>query len=215
MVKRKLYFIVFITGLFIITACSNNHSDSNQMSNDTSKIDTVAIKIVKDSLKNKKSLTKEEALKRFNQYLNQNKKKYAEFGDIQNIQSSSGDYSGDGILEYFFEVKYYPGGDYVYPEYFYYDSETDHFFYLKKSAESDYIYSYSFTKIEHNSITGSVTLFTAFSGIDYFTEEVKGSFQIVNDQIVLNKEYLTKLKQAEKTLKKRFDEAIKKNIIEE
>lgn len=203
------------TTIFLINSCQNKQSDSNQFNNDTSKIDTVAIKIVKDSLKNKKSLTKEEALKRFNQYLNQNKKKYAEFGDLENIQLSSGDYTGDGALEYFFEAKYYPGGDYVYPEYFYYDSETDQFFHLKKGKESEYIYTYSFKKIEHNLITGSVSLFTAFSGIDYFTEEVDASFHIENYQIILNKEYLTKLKQAEKTLKKRADEAIKKNIINE
>ncbi len=201
---------VIITA-FLITACNSKQSDFNN----TLKKDTIAVNNVKDTLMLKKSLTKEEALKRFNQYLNQNKKKYAEFGDLENIQLSSGDYTGDGTLEYFFEAKYYPGGDYVYPEYFYYDSETDHFFYLKKGIESNYINSYSFIKIEHNLITGSVTLFTAFSGIDYFTEEVKVSFHIVNNQIVLNKEYLTKLKLSEKTLKKRADEAIKKNIINE
>lgn len=68
--------------------------------------------------------------------------------------------------------------------------------------------NYSFEKNENNLITDSVSNLKDIKSVDSFTEKVKAMYYFANNQIVLNRENLTKLNQTEKVLMNRVDKRI-------
>ena len=151
-------------------------------------------------------MTKSESITRLRQFIKKNTKKYADYGEIEDIISVGGNYSDDGVLDYLFTVNFYPGGDYIHPINFYYDSELDEFKELTLSTPLALLNNINAKEIKPEKIIGTGELFGAFDGEHSAVRSVKAEFSINGSKIVCENSFLPKFKKAQKDLAKELDQ---------
>jgi hypothetical protein len=186
--KATYYLLMISTSFFV--AC-NSTSEKAATSNAVKPVEAERA----DSLKPLDepipvSITKAEAKKRLEQYLKVNKRKFEENGEIQEIEIGFGDYDGDQKDDFFFTAMYFGGGDYLYPEYFYYDSKTDAIrnVSLKSKFDTD-IHNVKVRSIDKSGLSGVSDVWAAFSGEHSYWRTVKTKFQLVGNSITIEKAY--------------------------
>jgi len=159
----------------------------------------------------KVSKTKEEVLALVKDYIKKNKRKLSIEGEIQEYLCISGDYSGDELNDFFVTVVYYPGGDFVYREYFFYSSDNDEVNVLKigktldKSVHEN-INSINAQRIEKGKIVGKAFLMISFNVEEDFTADVPCTFTIDNNKILIDKTHSKAFNRANKRILTQYQE---------
>jgi hypothetical protein len=199
---------IIITGLVLslsTLSCSEKKSkteDQNVIKNTEAKteIDTISEtpKIA--------SMTKSESIDKLKQFLKKNSKKYNDYGEIEEIKSTGGDYNGDGVLDFIYTVNFYPGGDYIHPSNFYYDSKKGEFSELTLSTPLKILNNINANEIKEGKISGTAELFSAFDGEHSAIRSVNAEFTVKDSKIFCDKSFLPKFKKAEKSIQKELDQ---------
>jgi hypothetical protein len=189
----------FMFGM-VLFGCGGNESPNNTGISDKGR----------DSLKTEQStdeksapvvsLTESEARKRLTGFIKENKKKYREYGEIEDIKLASGTYGADDALDYLFTVYFYPGGDFVYPSHFYYDSETDEVRELSLANGTETWQFIVVRKMVQGKISGDANLWNAYGPEIAASESIKAEFTIEGNKLLLDKKYLAAMRRAEKKL---------------
>jgi hypothetical protein len=185
-------------------SCSENGSNTKEKSvlkNTEAKIE---VKTITETPKIA-SMTKSESITRLRQFIKKNTKKYVDYGEIEDIISTGGNYSDDRVLDYLFTVNFYPGGDYIHPTNFYYDSELDEFRELTLSTPLSLLNNINAKEIKPGKIIGTGELFDAFDGEHSAVRSVKAEFSINGSKIVCENSYLPKFKKAQKEIAKELE----------
>ena len=151
------------------------------------------------------SMTKSESITRLRQFIKKNTKKYVDYGEIEDIISTGGNYSDDGVLDYLFTVNFYPGGDYIHPTNFYYDSELDEFRELTLSTPLALLNNINAKEIKPGKIIGTGELFDAFDGEHSAVRSVKAEFSMNGSKIVCENSFLPKFKKAQKEIARELE----------
>ena len=190
-----------------ISACGNSEKNNEQKVEPQSETsENTETTSPSDAAPKKASMTKAESISKLKDYLRSNTKKYADYGEIEDIISVGGNYSDDGVLDYLFTVNFYPGGDYIHPTNFYYDSELDEFKELTLSAPLSLLNNINAKEIKKGKIIGTGELFDAFDGEHSAIRSVKAEFSINGSKIVCENSFLPKFKKAQKDIAKELDQ---------
>lgn len=190
-----------------ISACGNSEKNNKQkVEPQTETSENTEITSPSDAAPKKVSMTKAESISKLRAYLRANTKKYVDYGEIEDIISVGGNYSDDGVLDYLFTVNFYPGGDYIDPTNFYYDSELDEFKELTLSAPLSLLNNINAKEIKKGKIIGTGELYDAFDGEHSAVRSVKAEFSINGSKIVCEKSFLPKFKKAQKDIAKELDQ---------
>ena len=190
-----------------ISACGNSEKNNEQKVEPQSETsENTETTSPSDAAPKKASMTKAESISKLKAYLRANTKKYADYGEIEDIISVGGNYSDDGVLDYLFTVNFYPGGDYIHPTNFYYDSELDEFKELTLSTPLSLLNNINAKEIKQGKIIGTGELFDAFDGEHSAVRSVKAEFSINGSKIVCKNSYLPKFKKAQKEIAKELDQ---------
>jgi hypothetical protein len=152
------------------------------------------------------SLTKKEAEERMKAFLKENRRKYSDYGEFQDMDLIGGNYTTDGATDYFYSVNFYPGGDYVYTTHFFYESEQDKIRELSINKATDFMKSIDVKEITEGKLIGSADLWSAFSGEHSASRSVNAEFTIEGSKICYDKKYLPKFKKAEKEISNELDQ---------
>ncbi len=201
----KLIFSSIVVTL-TISACGNSEKNNEQKAEPKSKTsENTETTGSSDAAPKKASMTKDESLRKLRSYLRANTKKYADYGEIEDIISVGGNYSDDGVLDYLFTVNFYPGGDYIHPTNFYYDSELDEFKELTLSSPLSLLNNINAKEIKQGKIIGTGELFDAFDGEHSAIRSVKAEFSINGSKIVCENSYLPKFKKAQKEIARELE----------
>jgi len=190
-----------------INACGNSEKNNEQKvetqpktSENTETTDSF------DAAPKKVSMTKAESIGKLRAYLRSNTKKYVDYGEIEDIISVGGNYSDDGVLDYLFTVNFYPGGDYIHPTNFYYNSELDEFRELTLSTPLALLNNINAKEIKPGKIIGTGELFDAFDGEHSAIRSVKAEFSLNGSKIVCENSFLPKFKKAKKDIAKELEQ---------
>ena len=173
--------------------------------------DTLTVKneISEPEEKSVVSLTEKEAEKRMKTFLKENSRKYKDYGEYQDMDLVGGNYTKDGALDYFYNVNFYPGGDFVYTTHFFYESDQDKIRELNINKATDLMRSIDVKKITEGKLLGSAYLFNAL-GIEYdASRSVNAEFTIEGNKIYFDPKYLPKFKKAEKEISSELDQKLK------
>ena len=190
-----------------ISACGNSEKNNEQKVEPQSETsENTETTSPSDVAPKKASMTKAESISKLKAYLRSNTKKYADYGEIEDIISVGGNYSDDGVLDYLFTVNFYPGGDYIDPTNFYYDSELDEFKELTLSTPLALLNNINAKEIKKGKIIGTGELYDAFDGEHSAVRSVKAEFSINGSKIVCEKSFLPKFKKAQKDIAKELDQ---------
>ena len=190
-----------------ISACGNSEKNNEQKVEPQLKTsENTETTGSSDAAPKKVNMTKAESISKLRAYLRANTKKYADYGEIEGIISVEGNYSDDGVLDYLFTVNFYPGGDYIHPTNFYYDSELDEFKELTLSAPLSLLNNINAKEIKKGKIIGTGELFDAFDGEHSAVRSVNAEFSINGSKIVCEKSFLPKFKKAQKDIAKELDQ---------
>jgi hypothetical protein len=150
------------------------------------------------------SLTEKEAEKRMKTFLKENSRKYE--GEFQDMDLVGGNYTKDGALDYFYNVQFYPGGDFVYTTHFFYESDQDKIRELKINKATDFMKNIDVKKISEGKLIGSAHLWSAFSGEHDAYRSVNAEFTIEGNKIYFDPKYVPKFKKAEKEISSELDQ---------
>ena len=190
-----------------ISACGNSEKNNEQKVEPQLKTsENTETTGSSDAAPKKVNMTKAESISKLRAYLRANTKKYADYGEIEGIISVEGNYSDDGVLDYLFTVNFYPGGDYIDPTNFYYDSELDEFKELTLSTPLALLNNINAKEIKKGKIIGTGELYDAFDGEHSAVRSVKAEFSINGSKIVCEKSFLPKFKKAQKDIAKELDQ---------
>jgi hypothetical protein len=205
--KRAFLFLVVLLSL---TACSPA-TEKKGNNKETSKQPVIANEKPLPSEEKKTSKTKDEVLTLVKDYIKKNKRKLSIEGEIQEYLCVGGDYSGDGLNDFFVTVTYFPGGDFVYPEYFFYSSDSEEVSVLKVANSLDKsvhenIHWIQAKRIEKGKVIGKALLMMAWSVEEDFNAEVPCSFAIENNKIVIDKSHSQAFNRANKRIVTQFQE---------
>ena len=150
------------------------------------------------------SLTEKEAEKRMKAFLKENSRKYE--GEFQDMDLVGGNYTKDGALDYFYNVQFFPGGDFVYTTHFFYESDQDKIRELNINKATDFMKNIDVKKITEGKLTGSAKLWNAFGIENDASRSVNAEFTIEGNKIYFDPKYLPKFKKAEKEISSELDQ---------
>ena len=189
-----------------LNSCGGAEKPKTTVNN--TKKDTLTVKneITEPEEKPVVSLTEKEAEKRMKTFLKENSKKYKDYGEFQDMDLVGGNYTKDGALDYFYNVNFYPGGDYVYTTNFFYESDQDKIRELSINKASDFMKNIDVKKITEGKLIGSANLWNAFSGEHSASRSVNAEFTIEGNKIYFDPKYLPKFKKAEKEISSELDQ---------
>lgn len=200
---------IFLCLVLINAGCSNSSAETKDASGNSA--DTLGMTSPQNegangnlnSQKTVVSLTKKEAEQRMEAFVKQNKKKYADYGEIDNLSCVGGNYTLDGALDYFYSVGFYGGGDYVYTTNFFYNSDQDKITELSINQPeelSNDLKSITAKELKEGVVIGTAELFGAFSGEHSASRSVEAEFIIDGDKISYDKKFLPKFLKAKKDI---------------
>jgi len=204
MKKNTIIFGVFIFAVVNIISCggANNNTMESASSRD-SPLPSRDIKMVENAPKF--SLTKDEATKRMQSFLQENHEKYSNYGEVQEIELTGGNYTSDGVLDYFCVVHFYPGGDWVYPLNFFYESDKDKVRELTFGNGPEILQTIALDNISEGRLIGKAIMWLATSGVDFAKREIDAEFTLQGNKIFVNIKYLPLLSKAEKEILKELE----------
>ena len=196
--------IVLATLLFLTNCGGSSDKTTTEKKSDKDTL-TVKNKSEEDKEKPIVSLTEKEAEAKMKSFLKENSRKYREYGEFQDMDLVGGNYNADGAFDYFYKVNFYPGGDFVYPTHFFYDSEQDKIRELTLSKSSKYLQSVQAKEVIEGKIIGSANVWSARSMDLEAFRDVKAEFTIDGSKINCDKKFIPKLKKAEKEIDAELD----------
>jgi len=190
----------------LLNSCGGSEEPKTTKNN--TKKDTLTVKneITEPEEKPVVSLTEKEAEKRMKTFLKENSRKYKDYGEFEDMDLVGGDYTKDGALDYFYNVNFYPGGDFVYTTHFFYESDKDEIRELKINKASDFMSNIDVKKITEGKLIGSANLWNAFSGEHSASRSVNAEFTIEGNKIYFDPKYLPKFKKAEMEISIELDQ---------
>lgn len=201
--KRSLILNSLIASAFSLVFISCENGTNTKSKPKASDIDTsLSASIDTSSAKaaTVPSLTKKEAEAKMKAFLKENSKKYREYGELQEMNLIGGNYDQDGGLDYFYKLSFYPGGDFVYPYHFFYDSKEGKIRELVLNKPTSNMQSIDAKEIKEGKIIGNASIFSALNvEIDAF-RNVAAEFTIDGNKINCDKKFTPKLKKAEKEI---------------
>ena len=183
-------------------------SEEPKTTKNNTKKDTLTVKneITEPEEKPVVSLTEKEAEKRMKTFLKENSRKYKDYGEFEDMDLVGGNYTKDGALDYFYNVKFYPGGDFVYTTHFFYESDKDEIRELNINKATDFMKNIDVKKINEGILIGSANLWNAL-GIEHdASRSVNAEFTIEGNKIYFDPKYLPKFKKAEKEISNELDQ---------
>lgn len=183
-------------------------SDEPKTTEKNTKKDTLTVKneITEAEENPAVSLTEKEAEKRMKTFLKENSRKYKDYGEFQDMDLVGGNYTKDGALDYFYNVQFYEGGDYVYTTHFFYESDQDKIRELNINKATDFMKNIDVKKITEGKLTGSANLWNAFGIENDASRSVNAEFTIEGNKIYFDPKYLPKFKKAEKEISIELDQ---------
>jgi hypothetical protein len=152
------------------------------------------------------SLTLKEAERRMQIFLRENSKKYVAYGEFEDMDLVGGNYTKDGALDYFYNVNFYPGGDFVYTTHFFYESDQDKIRELDINKATDFMRNIDVKKINEGRLIGSANLWNALGPEQDAYRSVNAEFTIEGNKIYYDPKYLPKFKNAEKEISSELDQ---------
>jgi hypothetical protein len=181
--------------------------ESKTTENNTKK-DTLTVKneITEPQEKPVVSLTEKEAEKRMKTFLKENLRKYKDYGEFQDMDFVGGNYTKDGALDYFYNVQFYPGGDFVYTTHFFYESDQDKIRELNINKATDFMKNIDVKKITEGKLIGSANLWNAYGIQIDASRTVNAEFTIEGNKIYFDPKYVPKFKKAEKEISIELDQ---------
>ena len=131
----------------VLNSCGG--SDESKTTENNTKKDSLTVKneITEPEEKPVVSLTEKEAEKRMKTFLKENLRKYKDYGEFQDMDLVGGNYTKDGGLDYFYNVRFYEGGDYVFTTHFFYESDQDKIRELNINKATDFMKNIDVKKI--------------------------------------------------------------------
>ena len=188
----------------VLNSCGG--SDESKTTENNTKKDSLTVKneITEPEEKPVVSLTEKEAEKRMKTFLKENSRKYE--GEFQDMDLVGGNYTKDGALDYFYNVRFYEGGDYIFTNHFFYESDQDKIRELNINKATDFMKNIDVKKITEGKLTGSAHLWSAFSGEHDAYRSVNAEFTIEGNKIYFDPKYLPKFKKAEKEISSELDQ---------
>lgn len=205
---KKIVYLTFCVALFSCGGSNEKPATATTDSDTTAVVDSAAVEEAPV-----KSLTEAEAKKLIKTFLKENRKKYRESGEVEDITLIGGNYTKDGALDYFYTVHFYPGGDFVYPTHFFYDSELETIRELSLGKGPDSFQHIVVKQITEGKLTGNAVVWSAFSSEHIASREVKAAFTIDGNKINVVPSYLPALYSAEKKVMKEL-EAMEREMME-
>jgi hypothetical protein len=191
--------ITFIFTLAIASALFSCGGSNEKLDPKTSQTDTTTAQVSTKTIEEPIiSLTLEEAKQRMRAFLKENKRKYIDYGTVEENYLMSGNYTKDGALDYFYTVHFYPGGDFIYPTHFFYDSEKDAIRELELGKGPDAFQHIVVKKITEGKLFGNAVIWSAFSGEHAASKDVKAEFTIDGNKINVDPKFFPALYNAEK-----------------
>ena len=193
---KKITFVFTLLATVSLLSCggSNEKSDTQTAQSDTTAVQDTATTTEEPII----SLTQDEAKKRMKAFLKENKGKYKDYGSIEETKLIGGNYNKDGALDYFYTIYFYPGGDFVYPSHFFYDSEKDAIRELDLGKGPDSFQHIEAKKMTEGKILGNAVIWSAFSGEHVASRNVKAEFTIDGNKINVEPKFFPALYSAEK-----------------
>lgn len=196
MKKFNLIFAVTILAM-IFSSCGGGSNE--KVDPKTSKTDSTASHVSKKTTEEPIiSLSPEEAKQRMQSFLKENKKKYKDYGTVEENYFVSGNFTKDGALDYFYTLSFYPGGDFIYPTHFFYDSEKDAIRELTLGKGPDSFQHVDIKKVTEGKLSGNAIIWSAFSGEHFASRDVKAEFTIDENKLNVVPKFLPNLYSAEK-----------------
>lgn len=193
---KKITYVCTLALVSLLFSCGGSNDKAD---NQTAQADTTA---VQDTTKTADepiiSLTEKEAKQLLKDFLKENKRKYKEYGSVEETNLIGGNYTKDGAMDYFYTVHFYPGGDFVYPTHFFYDSEKDAIRELDLGKGPDSFQHIIVKKIIEGKLIGSAVIWSAFSGEHAASRDVKAEFTIDGNKINVDPKFFPALYSAEK-----------------
>jgi hypothetical protein len=187
-----------------LSSCGGSEDPKTTENNTKKDSLTVKNEITEAEEKPVVSLTEKEAEKRMKTFLKENSRKYE--GEFQDMDLVGGNYTKDGALDYFYNVQFYPGGDFVYTTHFFYESDQDKIRELKINKATDFMKNIDVKKISEGKLIGSAHLWSAFSGEHDAYRSVNAEFTIEGNKIYFDPKYVPKFKKAEKEISSELDQ---------
>jgi len=190
-----------------LTACNSTPDSKGKLKANSTKeqVESTSIQEVEQPIPI--SITKKEAQKRLDQFLKMNRRKFEENGELQEVNIGSGDYDGDQKDDFFFTALYFGGGDYLYPEYFYYDSKSDAIKHMTLKTKFEDIHNINVRSIDKTGLKGVSSVWAAFSGEHSYWRDVKTNFQINGNIITIDKVHDKALAKATKEVMEEMEAA--------
>jgi len=210
--KTNKIVVIIASLIFIIITmigCGDGSKKDMQTKNKTEKESVVPKETKQPEVKTIVSLTNKEARARMELFLKENRRKYKEMGDVEEIKLVGGDYSNDGALDYFFTVGFFAGGDFVIYHNFFFESDLDKIRELNVNIAGVNCYNIIYAKkISEGMITGVVDLWKATSSDNVATRSVKAEFSITGNKIKIDKKFVPKFKKAEVEIESELEKDI-------
>lgn len=206
MKKASLFLSVFFLIMLLLSSCDDSGTKVKTEENNKERIslnkdnkrDEATIPVV--------NLSKKEALELIKAFIKENPKKYSEYGDLQDITTIGGNYSKEGAVDYFYTIDFYPGGDFVYPTHFFYNSESKKILELSMLKSIDFIRSIEVKEIKQGKLIGTAIIWGALSGEHVAFKSVKAEFKLDGDKITCDKKFLPLFKKAQKDVQNELEE---------
>jgi len=213
MKMKCIYGVCFITALAIFGCNGTDNEvaldfspevDSGFLSDDKSGVTDSTFEM---PIQQKPGLTENEAKEKLRAYIRKNKGKYNDYGEIQGIDVIGGNYTNDGVIDYFYSVGFFPGGDYVHTTHFIYESDTEIIRELEidKSNSLHYFSNIEPKELKEGMIVGEAFFFDG-DGETGVSKTIDAEFFIQGDKITFDKKYIGKFKKAQEQIDREMNE---------
>jgi hypothetical protein len=203
---RKLYGVNMLICIFLLSCSTDANQSRSELDNEQSFPTKPSLSV--------SSLSESQAKSRMNTFLKQNASFYKEYGQIEDIYLIGGHYNQDGALDYFYTIDFYPGGDFIYPSHFFYDSEVDQIKELTISKTIEAVRSLDVKEIVAGKLIGEAFIWGAFSGEHVASRSVKAEFSIEGNKLTCDKKYFAAFKKAQKEIEKELQK-MEREMMEE
>jgi hypothetical protein len=187
-------------------SCGGSEEPKSTVNNTKKDTLTVKSEITESEQKTVVSLTEKEAEKRMKAFLKENSREYKDYGEFEDMNLVGGNYTKDGALDYFYNVNFFPGGDFVYTTHFFYESDQDKIRELTINKATDFMKNIDVKKITEGKLIGSANLWNAYGiQVDAY-RSVNAEFTIEGNKIYFDPKYVPKFKKAEKEISSELDQ---------
>jgi hypothetical protein len=210
MKKLSSIYTLALTSLLFSCGGYNESADQKTAQTDTLSAE-VSTKTIEEPIV---SLSMEQAKERKKAILKANNRKYKDYGTVEENDLIAGNYTKDGALDYFYTVHFYPGGDFVYPTHFFYDSQKDAIRELELGKGPNAFQHIVVKKITEGKLYGNAVIWSAFSGEHTASKEVKAEFTIDGNKVNVVPTFLPALNKAEKKVLQEL-EKMEREMMEE